>query len=300
MQTFPLFMGLALANAMAAQSFAITITSPGFVVAAPALPTPLLIGPLANFGQVQAAGTPTTGATIGWGTTGGDFYAYATANGDGTASSAADTGDWLIQATGPGPGTTHVALEISCNFTNPAFGKVEHVEIDVGDDGSIECDESTPFNVVGMDLGTTPIPIRLHIKAKTPAAPAQVNVSMRFVPPMQTQVQRVLTGCATPALQVSMSPGNDWLGAYLPSPSSSSPRALVIGFSAQPQLLQPNPLCGLLIPHPDFVMLAVGSSWSISIPTPAAVRPFSLWLQSVTFGPTALVTSDAYFVLGQP
>lgn len=221
----------------------------------------------------------------------------AATNGDAAVTS----GTYRVDLSQPTLG--YVAFRLSTS-TNNTPGAVTQASIDIGADGTAEVDSANPVRTIGLQIGPVPTPVLIHVAASTTGtAQAWVDAWLQIIPPLQTVATRVHASCQPGSFIASVAPTNDVLGLWHSTCQYGCyPSLLVAGFSAQSQLLQPDPFCSLLIPSPDVVLLAPPTSTQVTwvVPVPAAVRPFVLWAQAVQLQGSFLRTSDAWLVVGQP
>jgi hypothetical protein len=218
-----------------------------------------------------------------------------------TGTAAVASGTYRVDISQPTLG--YVALRLSTS-TNNTPGALTQASIDIGADGTAEVDTANPVRVIGLQIGPVPTPVLIRVDANTTGtAQAYVDAWLQVIPPLQTVATRVHTSCQPGSFDASVSATNDVLGLWHSTCQyGCHPSLLVAGFSAQSQLLQPDPFCSLLVPSPDVVLLAPSTSTQVTwvVPVPAAVRPFVLWAQAVQLQGSFLRTTDAWLVVGQP
>jgi hypothetical protein len=294
---------------LAAQSlsFAHTVLSPGFVQAgATTLPVP--VGPVAPSQFFVASNGVATAWVIQSEASPGEAIAVeAWADGDPTAAAASDTGVWRIDVSQP------IAGYVSLRFVAYVFGAIPgaQVTIDVGANGTIDCDLQNPVTTLGLVIGPTPLPILVRARASSISnVDDQIaGAAITVLPPLGTETQVFASNCPTkPDFGIALSPSNDTL-FLTHQPCNCIAQLLVFGFDATPLVLTPfAPTCSLLLPRPDIVLIAAPSSAVVTftVPIPASVRPFSVWAQAVALDASGgvaaplLKTSDAYWIVGQP
>ncbi|MBL8731453.1 MAG: hypothetical protein JNN13_03695 [Planctomycetes bacterium] len=224
------------------------------------------------------------------------FRLVAATTGNATVSS----GTYRVDIRQPTLG--YVAFRLSTTTDN-TLGALTQASIDLGADGIVEVDAANPVRVIGLQIGPVPTPVLIRVEASsTGTAQAWVDAWLQVIQPLQTVTTRVHTSCQPGSFVATVAPTNDLLGLSMSTCQyGCAPSLLVVGFSAQPLLLQPDPFCSLLVPAADVVLLAPPSTQAIwPVPVPAAVRPFVLWAQAVQLQGSFLRTSDAWMVVGQP
>lgn len=254
-------------------------------------------GPMPSQGSVFAALAPSGGpfARLSWAHDADPKYISARLTAECSASG-------VGQSAAVGP--VVVVVWLSLPVAEPARVRVSRTlsidvgqvvpvsRVDVGADGTFELVENGTASQlsVPVTLGPTPLPVLLFVDAAASAGGSvTVGLDVR-AEPIGTGVTSLGGGCR-PWEIYTVAPtfgGGISASALLPHGFQLT----VVGLSAQPAVLGANHFgpC-LLIPAPDFV---TGPSLSLNVP--AAVRPITLWLQSVVLLPTGLESLPAYRV----
>ncbi|MBL8756601.1 MAG: hypothetical protein JNK15_25120 [Planctomycetes bacterium] len=305
MKTCSLLLVLGIANLATAQvQFSVVRNTPGLLTAGAGTAVQTLALPVAAVAGTDSRAVNAAGgyAYHHWSVAGlanpADGVRLVAAT-TGTASVA--SGTYRVDISQPTAG--YVAFRLSSS-TNNTPGAATLVSIDVGADGIAEVDNANPVRVIGLQVGPVPTPVLIRVDASaTGTAQGWVDAWLQIVPPLQTVATKVHTSCQAGSFFATLSATNDVLGLWHSTCQfGCHPSLLVAGFSAQSQLLQPDPFCSLLVPSPDVVLLAPLGSTQVTwvVPVPAAVRPFVLWAQAVQLQGSYLRTSDAWLVVGQP
>jgi hypothetical protein len=193
---------------------------------------------------------------------------------------------------------TSVRLALLWTAVGPLTGAQTAVQVDVGNDGTVEFAGSAPNNTVslgGFTLGPTPLLVRVTTRSSATSGVLNHRAILQVVPDFGQTIQAFNAPCTTATMTAQPTfNGTLQLSAF----NLVGPRLLVIGLQARPT---PLPFTStqpcLLIPSPDSVS-ALPPSGQIAFPI-GILRGTPLWLQSVAFveaGPvTELVPSVAIF-----
>jgi len=211
-----------------------------------------------------------------------------------------------LTATAPRP------VDLTYSFGSAASSGTILFEVDMGDTGVF----SPAANAVTLSATLSPQPYRIRIRAQshTPSVSTQPIVlsagyfNLDVTADNDLTLTKVIQGCGGEAAFGTVFPHN---GIGIRSSNLAlpfnAPMIAVLGLVAQPVPL-PNvsmsPFPCLLYPRPDaliaYAPAPVGSSSTssgYSLPIPAAVRPFTFFVQAVEVGSIVdLRTSDGYHV----
>lgn len=170
--------------------------------------------------------------------------------------------------------------------------------IDIGNDGLVENTNgqwSSPSASL-LVLDGQPKTIRVTSWADVAASGTARARAVLRVKPSHTDVSPALVaGCG---VLMEVLPTFPSTGIDVYAGDSASPTFLVFGFAPQPILLPPSPgqPC-LLYPQVD-VLVPMPASGPLSVPLPATLRPFQVWLQAVGVTPLGLKSSSAHLLAG--
>lgn len=209
------------------------------------------------------------------------------------------TGNVLVHvsATAPVAATIELVsgLTLTAGATGPAFS------IDYGDDGLREITEAgAGTTVVSVQLGPTPIPIRLRADVDQ-IGNGTVDLSLGIrVLPATAAVYPLLPGCAAgPIGPIGLFATPTFQGSGVQFYTmTASPAVLVFGLAVQPVPL-PFPIASscLLVPRPDLLVpVAVPTTGGYVLPLPQAVRPLTAFAQAIAVTPTGLAGSNSFTV----
>jgi hypothetical protein len=179
------------------------------------------------------------------------------------------------------------------------------LQVDVLDDGFIDFDGALTTNASNLvDLGTSPIPIRVRIgggvSSTTDFAALFTGVVLNVRPENQVSTFRFYTGCggtlvAEPSFATGglTFQGQSVLGDFM---------VLAVGFGLQP-VVTPSvgtaPVPCVFFPTPDLLFVLQAPPFTLvpaQLPLPAAVRPVTFYAQALTLGLQGITASDAYLV----
>jgi hypothetical protein len=307
----------ALATLAPAQQVTMRATAVAPLVTSCATPTQsntqtIPAGPLASHGFL-AASLPqvVADATLGWATaidnTSAGFSVQQTASvGRATpaAVSAAGPNDFRVEV---GASATAAAfVRISLRLQATANAPMPDVQVDVGDDGSVEFTQAnvSPWLVPGLVLGVTPVPIRIRVANRVSGEHTSVlQLTVAVEPANSLDIQRAVLGCAHPTCQDLLAlPSFVGRGVELVAVTATAlqPVVLVLGLSARPVWLSTfGAVPCLLLADPQLLVL-VSTNQPSTLPLPTAVRPIEVWAQGVLLGPSGqLLSTDAVRVAGR-
>lgn len=170
--------------------------------------------------------------------------------------------------------------------------------IDIGNDGFVENTNGQWGHLSSaiLFLDSQPITIRVTSWADVFAQGSSRARSTLEVKPSHTVVSPPLVaGCG---ISINVLPTFTATGIDVFAGNSGWPSIVVFGFAPQPILLPPSlgQPC-LLYPRPDVLMLATPSV-PLSIPLPASIRPFQVWVQAVGITAAGLQSSAAHQLVG--
>jgi hypothetical protein len=179
------------------------------------------------------------------------------------------------------------------------------VQIDIGADGGIDIANllvgSTTLQL--PDFGTQPLRVRVVMSSAVVGVGfADTIVDVRVRPDNNVATWQIASGCGTAAHALKVLPifTDRGVRLYVPPLSTGStpmPSVLVVGTSAQPQLLPPfQGLPCLVVPSPDLLLLSTAQGQAVPVPLPLAVRPLQFHVQAVVLAPWGLTTTDAFLV----
>jgi hypothetical protein len=255
-------------------------------------------GPLPASGQTSISWFPLAAAGLShvadFSATRFSFDAQAfcsVGSGSGLAAGLQAPVELLLSLTSPTP--MSMSLEFDQRVFGPAGMPMPLLEVDVGDDGSIEFSaaSSAPPSLVVVTLSVVPVPIRVRLGLQLAfAGDGEASVSM-VGRPANTSVLPVLSGCSSDVLVYE--PRFDGGLDYAIVTPSFGLAVMVFGLAPQPLLLgSPFSLPCLLLPSPDAVLLLPVQSQQ-TLPIPPSVRPLQFWAQMVQVTPVGLLTGDA-------
>lgn len=167
--------------------------------------------------------------------------------------------------------------------------------IDIGNDGFLEHTNgqwSSPASQFLL-LDTQPTTLRVTSWAAVSSqGTARARATLR-VKPSHTVVSPPLVG--TCGATINVLPTFTATGIDVFAVASGGPTVVIFGFAPQPVLLPGQPC--LLYPQLD-VVIPAPSVGPLSIPLPATVRPFQVWVQAVGISPMGLGSSSAHTLYG--
>lgn len=256
---------------------------------------------------LQAQDTSATSSAtmdVTWGASTGSWFAtfglsqsaYVLVPALPTAVAEANPVDLLLELAATQPAVVDIGLSQSFYSTQvspPAFP----YSVDLGNDGAIEWDESSPASIALPPITIGPVPTLLRVRtAMVQTGPGgQTSNLMVYVSPHNDLQTQPLAGCnnLNPFVVQPVFPGR---GVEVYVASSNDPVVGVFGLSSQPQLLSPlfQSTCWL-VPSPDFLVY-LPPMVPFLLPIPAAVRPVTVWAQGVGVTPLGLTTTSGEII----
>lgn len=212
----------------------------------------------------------------------------------GPLSASLSPGDFLLQVANPTP--VLAALELTRSPLVPAGAAIQVLEVDIGNDGSVDFSATSPSSTVSLPVTIGPVPLLIRLRNElSTQGPAYIDMGMKvtIVPRPLITVTPAGTGCSLGHSQQLLPTFAGDLRVFTVGPlTASHPSVTVFGWLAQPTLLptpQPGPC--ILVPTPDVMIL---STWQgFTVPLPPAVRPVTFWTQAVALEPEGLTTTPA-------
>ena len=255
-------------------------------------------GPLPASGQTSISWLPLAAAGLShaadFSATRFSFDAQAfcsVGSGAGLAAGLQAPVELLLSLTSPTP--VQMRLDFVQRLFGPAGMPMPLLEVDVGDDGSIEFSaaSSSPPSLQLITVSAVPVPIRVRLGLQLAFA-GDGEVSVAIVGrPANTDVLPVFPGCSSEV--VVYEPRFDGGLDYAIVTQSFGPAVMVFGLAPQPLLLGSQfSLPCLLLPSPDAVLLLPPQSTQTLV-IPPSVRPLQFWGQLVEVSPIGLRTNDA-------
>lgn len=208
-------------------------------------------------------------------------------------SASVGPGDFLLQVSNPI--SMAVRLRLIRSATPPAGAATRILQVDIGNDGTIDFSESSPSTTLTLPLtvGPAPLLVRIHNQLSLPG-PGSMGMSMQVIvePTAGITATPLVAGCDLGHDQVLLPTFGGGLRVQTTGPLLFSNLAVtVFGFTAQPFLLStPMPTSCLLLPSPD-VLLFVPFGQVLVVPLPPSVRPATFWTQAVVLDPVGLTTT---------
>jgi hypothetical protein len=202
-------------------------------------------------------------------------------------------GELLFTLTVPAGGS--VLLDYAITVQAPAGVPMPRVEIDVGNDGTVDLTQASILpQTIGVPATGLPMPFRVTIDAAL-AIPGSLRAEVRITarPSNGVAVNRLYAGCTFLELLRVLPTWSGGIAYHGWVSSPLDPVVAVLGLQVQPTLLSSGGLPCLLFPTPD-VLVFLPSSTTHTLAIPQAVRPFEFWLQGVH--PFALETSWAFWI----
>lgn len=219
------------------------------------------------------------------------FCSVGSGSGIGLAAGLQAPVELLLSLTSPTP--MSMSLEFDQRVSGPAGMPMPLLEVDVGDDGSIEFSaaSSSPPSVQLITVSAVPVPIRVRLGIQLAFA-GDGEVAVAIVGrPANTAVLSMFPGCSNEV--VVYEPRFDGGLDYAFVSQSFNPAVIVFGLAPQPLLLGSQfSLPCLLLPSPDAVLLLPVQSQQ-TLPIPPSVRPLQFWAQLVEVSLFGLRTGDA-------
>lgn len=190
---------------------------------------------------------------------------------------------------------TEITTEVSPNGTTP------RMDVDIGDDGTVEFSATQSTGSVTLSVGPTPLQIRIRTNGQA-NTPGTFNPSFRSRLLMRIQPDNHIlkiplgSGCFN-LMVANQAFAHD--GIRLEVPYTFVPVVAVLGLSAQPTFLPSGgaPLPCLLVPNPDLVVL-LPSQGGFNLPIPPAARPINVFAQGVSLLATNELWSTNAYVFG--
>ncbi len=203
-------------------------------------------------------------------------------------------GNFLLQVANPTP--VLAVMELTRSPLVPAGAAIRVLEVDIGNDGSVDFSATSPNSslTLTVTIGPVPLPIRLHNELSTQGqANIDMGMNITILPTPLISATPAGAGCSFGHSQQLLPTFAGNLRAFTIGPLTASfPSVTVFGWQAQPTLLptpQPGPC--ILVPTPDVLVL---STWQgFTVPLPPTVRPVTFWTQAVVFEPEGLTTTPA-------
>ncbi len=213
------------------------------------------------------------------------------------ASGLAGPHEFLVQfaATAPAP----ASLELSRGSQLSPGIPWPTVDIDLGNDGSIDIPNLGLSSTSTLSFGTQPFVLRVILASALPnngTSATQVQLTLR--PGNNLTVLQTATGCApmSSGYGLAVAPTFVSSGVVLTLESTVDPMVLVLGLTQQPFLLPGSALAPcLVVPSLDVLLLPPPFS-ATTIPLPAAVRPATFQAQGVGISASGLLTTDAFSI----
>jgi len=180
------------------------------------------------------------------------------------------------------PAATPVRLALTWTVGAAPTGAQSSVQVDVGNDGTIEFASSASGAIVPLGrftLGPTPLPVRLTTQSSATSNTVNNRAILQVVPDFSETIQSFSSPCTTGTLLAQSTFSGSLQVSGL---TAIGPQFLVIGLQATPQPLpfaSPQPC--LLIPSTD-VVLGLPPTGRLTFPI-SALRGTPLWLQLVAF-----------------
>jgi hypothetical protein len=259
-------------------------------------------GALANIGShvaFSAAASEFAIARAEWSVTSQMHGVYSTFSESADAqsvnpvSASLSAGDFLLQVSNPTP--VAAQLRLTRSNTPPAGAATRILQVDIGNDGTIDFSESSPSTTLTLPLTVSPVPllVRIHYQLSIPG-PGSIGLSMRVdvEPTAGITATPVVAGCDL-GHDLALLPtfGGDLRVQTIGPLLHSNLSVTVFGFTTQPFLLPtPMPTPCLLVPSPH-VVLFVPSPGVLVVSLPQAVRPATFWVQGVVLDPVGLTTT---------
>lgn len=194
---------------------------------------------------------------------------------------------------------TQVLLEVVfVNLSTPG-APTPGFTIDIGNDGIVENTNGQWSSLAQAFLSLDSQPVTIRVTASTDVAAqgtARAVAALRVTPRHTDVSPPLVLGCGGIALNVLPTFTATGIDVFTGNPGW--PTAVVFGFAPQPILL-PSTIgqpC-LLYPQLD-VVLPAPPTGPLSIPLPATVRPFQVWVQAVGIAPLGLGISSAHRLNG--
>ena len=206
------------------------------------------------------------------------------------------------------------AAEILLGFQSPTFSTMTlfcelqvgvtagtpapRIEVDVGDDGTIDFTNPATSFQIGLALGGATLPVRVRFDAQVTGQGTINSLLQVGALPTGTGTVQLGSTCgghsATPYPQFD---GNVFLSVP-PQQLSLDPVVLVLGLSTSPTLLGPGPgpIPCLLVPSPDAALFVPPNSFGLLLTIPAAARPVDVFAQTVTLIGPALLTGHSWWL----
>ena len=212
----------------------------------------------------------------------------------GSASCGPNITDIVLSVAQP----TQVALTVEFLNSSDPGAPTPGFTIDIDNDGLVENTNgqwSSPSGLL-LVLDSQPRTIRVTSWVDLAASGTASAQAVLRVKPSHTDVSPPLVaGCG---VQMAVLPTFTATGIDVYAVGPASPTFLVFGFAPQPILLPPSPgqPC-LLYPQVD-VLVPMPPSGPLSVPLPASLRPFQVWLQAVGVTPLGLKSSSAHLLAG--
>ena len=257
-------------------------------------------GPLAASGQTSISWLPSAAAGLShaaeFSATRFSFDAQAfcsvgSVSGIGLAAGLQAPVELLLDLVSPTP--MQMRLDFDKRLAGPAGMPLPLLEVDVGDDGSIEFSAASsapqPFALITVSAVPVKIRVRLGIQLAF-AGDGEVAVAI-VGRPANTAALSMFPGCSSEV--VVYEPRFDGGLDYAIVSQSFNAAVIVFGLAPQPLLLGSQfSLPCLLLPSPDAVLLLPPQSLQ-TLAIPSSVRPLQLWAQLVEVSLFGLRTGDA-------
>lgn len=262
-------------------------------------------GPLPDQGQV-VAWLPNVFADVQW-SGGGAISAWAritqqVAAAPGTTGTVGSSGphEILVRFTSSVP--LQVKLNASRVVQATPGAPWPAMDLDVGNDGSLEATNLSTLNPAqwSASIGPQPLEVRVILNASLATAAAVLNDLFLWIEPDDGIDLRVLVSGCNPTLPPPPPFANRQFDGsivlVMPQPPGTI-AVIVVGFAPQPAFLGLNAgLPCLLLPSPDVLVV---QSAAFSLPLPPSVRPVTLYVQGVSVTMQGLLTTDGYQVTAQ-
>lgn len=212
------------------------------------------------------------------------------------ASGHAGSHEFLIQFTASSP--VMASLLITRTTLSTTGAPTPSVQLDFGNDGTIEDTNLVVFPSNALALGGQPLQLRVVMDSQlvgTGSSWTMVKIVVK--PANQLLTSLAVAGCsgAPTNSDLTLQPTFTDRGLDLLVPMGAGPVVLVLGLTAQPVVL-PSALSApcLLIPSPQILLLA--PPLKQHLPLPVAFRPVMFWVQGVLVTPNGLQTTAGFSV----
>ena len=220
---------------------------------------------------------------------------------NGSADASVDPFEVVVNLTSAG--SRPVTIEGIIQQTVSPGQPMPLVEIDVGNDGSIEwttavgVPQANPVALV-LDTFDTPVLVRCSAAVSTAASPggqieSSTSIDIRVEADNNIDISEVVAGCTTPLVAFGQAPTHDGLRL---APLFGNAMVAAFGLSTSPVMLpNPAPVACLLLPSPDLIVFVPAAGFDL--PVPASVRPISIFAQAAIISQGLFWTGTGYHAL---